>query len=64
MRSLRVPQYGNTPDRKLSERGSFLLLIFSVQEPEEELLLTQKELEGVWSIQELKRSRPDRGFEI
>ena len=53
-------------DRKLSEKRIFPAVdIFRSGTRREELLLTQKELEGVWSIRKnLSECRPDRVVEI
>jgi transcription termination factor Rho len=53
-------------DRKLSEKRIFPAVdIFRSGTRREELLLTQKELEGVWSIRKnLSEGRPDRVVEI
>lgn len=53
-------------DRKMSEKRIFPAVdIFRSGTRREELLLTQKELEGVWSIRKnLSEGRPDRVIEI
>jgi transcription termination factor Rho len=53
-------------DRKLSEKRIFPAVdLFKSGTRREELLMTQKELEGVWAIRKnLSEGRPDRIMEI